>query len=63
MSEHGPRMQHNPGHGLKRGLHRRIVVSFDDETFEQIRTKAVAGGVSFAEAVRELVEFGLEDDA
>lgn len=40
---------------------RRIFVSFDDETFEQIRAHAVAGGLSFTGAVRELVEWGLID--
>jgi hypothetical protein len=49
------------GRGVTRGIQRRIVVSFDDETFDQIRDKAVAEGVSFAEVVRQLVENGLED--
>lgn len=40
---------------------RRIVVLFDDETFEEVRKRAVAQRQSFAAAVRELVEFGLED--
>lgn len=40
---------------------RRIFVSFDDETFDQIRAHAVAGGLSFTGAVRELVEWGLLD--
>lgn len=39
---------------------RRIVVSFDDETFEEIRQRAVKAGTSFAEQVRLLVEFGME---
>jgi hypothetical protein len=41
---------------------RRIVVSFDDETFEEIRQLAVAADISFAEQVRLLVEVGLEGD-
>lgn len=41
---------------------RRIVVSFDPETFEQIRRRAASAGQSFAAAVRELVEWGLEED-
>lgn len=51
----------NPGDGYKRaqvGV-RRIVVSFDEETFLQVRARAVAAGVSFASSVRELVEWGL----
>lgn len=40
---------------------RRIFVSFDDETFAQIRAHALAGGLSFTGAVRELVEWGLLD--
>lgn len=40
----------------------RIVVSFDDETFSEIRQRAVQRGTSFAEQVRQLVEWGLEAD-
>ena len=39
---------------------RRIVVSFDTETFEQVRQRALAEKCSFADQVRLLVEFGLE---
>lgn len=39
---------------------RRIVVSFDDETFEEIRQLAVEADTSFAEQVRVLVELGME---
>lgn len=42
---------------------RRIFVSFDDATFDEIRTHARAGGLSFTGAVRELVEWGLIDAA
>ena len=38
----------------------RIVVSFDDDTFATIRSRAVAQGTSFAEQVRQLCEWGLE---
>jgi hypothetical protein len=51
-----------PGHGFAKGPSRRIVVSFDEETFGQIRERAVASGVSFAAGVRELVEWGLMAD-
>jgi len=40
---------------------RRIVVQFDDETFDVIRRRAKDAGTSFAEEVRTLVEWGLED--
>lgn len=40
---------------------RRIVVSFDPETFVQISRRATRARHSFAEEVRLLVEFGLED--
>lgn len=39
----------------------RIVVGFDPETFYEIRKLAEKRKLSFAEAVRQLVEFGLED--
>lgn len=58
----GTRRQKIPGMG---SLHhstetRRIVVSFDEETFWQVRGLAVKAGTSFAEQARLLVEFGLE---
>ena len=37
----------------------RIVVSFDDESFAEIRNRAVTAGTSFAEQVRLLCEWGL----
>lgn len=56
------RRQKVPGRG---SLHhstetRRIVVSFDEETFEEVRGLALKAGTSFAEQARLLVEFGLE---
>jgi len=58
----GSRRQKIPGMG---SIHRasdtrRIVVSFDKETFGQVRELAVKAGTSFAEQARLLVEFGLE---
>lgn len=41
----------------------RCVVSFDEETFGQVRDVAAARGISFGEAIRQLVEFGLLDMA
>jgi hypothetical protein len=52
-----------PGKGWTRGdAMKRIVVSFDAETFDQIRSRAVAKNTSFAEQVRLLTEWGLEAD-
>lgn len=56
------RRQKVPGRG---SLHhstetRRIVVSFDEETFGEVRGLALKAGTSFAEQARLLVEFGLE---
>jgi acyl-CoA-binding protein len=48
------------GHADKPGL-LRIVCAFDEETFAQIRGRAVKEQTSFAEQVRRLVEWGLED--
>lgn len=40
---------------------KRIVIGFDEETFDEIRGIALKRQSSFAEVVRELVEFGLID--
>jgi len=39
---------------------RRINVTLDDETFDEIRRRALAERTSFSEQVRLLVEWGLE---
>jgi hypothetical protein len=39
---------------------RRIAIGFDDDTFSDVRALALADGVSFAEKIRQLVEWGLE---
>jgi hypothetical protein len=49
-----------PAHGVRRGTTARIVVTFDDETFAEVRARAVKAGTSVAEQIRLLVEFGLE---
>lgn len=41
---------------------RRIVVSFEEDVFEEIQARAVKRGQSFAAAVRDLVEFGLWEE-
>jgi len=38
---------------------RRIMVAFDEETFADIRARALSAQSSFAEQVRLLVEWGL----
>jgi hypothetical protein len=48
-----------PGNGSLHHGSRRIVVSFDEATFGEIRERAVAAGQSFGASVRELVEWGL----
>lgn len=48
------------GHADRPGL-LRIVCAFDEETFAQIRGRAVKEQTSFAEQVRQLVEWGLEE--
>lgn len=52
-----------PGSGFVHRGQRRIVVAFDDDTFDEVRVIAVRRGVSFGAVVRELVEFGLIDVA
>jgi hypothetical protein len=39
---------------------RRFTIGFDDETTSDVRRLAAAEGVSFAEKIRQLVEWGLE---
>lgn len=38
---------------------RRIVVAFDEETFAQVRDRALSAHTSFAEQIRLLVEWGM----
>lgn len=67
MTHGHPSRWKNPGAGVTRdgGSVRRIVVSFDEETFADIRTRALKMQMPFAYVVRELVEWGLqaEEDA
>lgn len=46
----------DPNH--RKGV-RRIAVTFEDATFNNINARAKADGVSFAEAVRRLIERGM----
>lgn len=47
--------------GHSKGSHKRIVVAFPPDTFDTINKLAVRSSTSFAEQVRMLVEWGLED--
>lgn len=49
--------------GLAHGVWRRVVIALDDETFSQVRRRAVTAGHSFAEEIRVLVELGLETES
>lgn len=56
--EHGEARPRAAGHDD--GALKTIAVRFDPETFTEILTRAEARGVSLAEEVRLLVEWGLE---
>lgn len=53
---------HKTGAGQMRNGYRRIMCTFDPETFKEIRDKAGKKHISFAEQVRQLVEYALEED-
>jgi hypothetical protein len=63
MSEHVLHTRkRGPALGVeKRRGFRQIVVEFDDEMFAHIRARAERERTSFAEQVRLLCEWGLED--
>ena len=41
---------------------KRTIVSFPDEMFDAVRSRALKAGVSFTEQVRLYVQWGLEND-
>ena len=49
-------------HGCRHRGMMEVTVGFDDDTFAEIRRRAIAQGISFSEAVRQFVEWGLEVD-
>jgi len=52
-----------PGRGVPKGPNAvQHVVVFDRETFAEVRAKAVRDGTSLSEAIRTLVEWGLQAD-
>ena len=58
----GQQINGNPGRGVKKGALIQHVCRFDDEMFSRIRAKAIADNTSLSEAIRTLVEWGLEDE-
>jgi hypothetical protein len=59
---HHPTQKRGVAFGVeKRPGFLRIVVEFDSEMFNHIRVRAEQEGTSFAEQVRLLCEWGLED--
>lgn len=46
--------------GQRAGCNVQAKIGFDDETFAEIRARALAAGIGFSREVRELVELGLE---
>lgn len=41
---------------------RRIIIEFDNEMFDEIRQRAIKHHTTFAEQVRTLVQWGLDED-
>jgi len=48
--------------GHTRDGYRAVVVRFDPETHAKIRAMAIKAGVSFAEQVRTLLQWGMDAD-
>jgi hypothetical protein len=59
-----PRKTRPPAEGklCKCGL-RRVNIGFDEDTFAEVRALAVKNGTGFGEAVRQLVQDGIETRA
>ena len=49
-----------PAVGCRKGNHIKVVCAFDDETFREVRRRAVKEQTSVAEQIRKLTEWGLE---
>ncbi len=58
MSEAAARMAR--GMRTKPGGPLRIVISMDEDTFNEVRSRALRAKLSFAEQARLLIEWGLE---
>lgn len=57
-----PNTQNHPPKGriTKENPSPRVSITFDKETFDQINKIAIVSNQSFAQTVRELVEWGLD---
>lgn len=49
-----------PGHGVRRGDTVAAVIRTDPDTMAALRAKACRDGTSLAEAIRTIIEWGLE---
>ncbi|MDD9731092.1 hypothetical protein PVW46_14340 [Mameliella sp. AT18] len=56
----GQQQSSHVGHGTERGAFRQAVIRMDHEQFASVRGKAERDGTSLAEAIRTLIEWGLE---
>lgn len=57
----GKQKNGTPAHGAPvPGGKRQVVVTMDTDQFEEVRARAVTEGTSFAEQIRNLIEWGLE---
>jgi hypothetical protein len=56
----GAQKNGKPGNGVRKGDQVQHVCRFDDELFDRIHAKATRDGTSLSEAIRTLVEWGLQ---
>lgn len=56
----GQQLRSGPAKGIKWRGHIQVNCLFDDEMFERVRNKAEKDNTSLSEAIRTLVEWGLE---
>lgn len=56
----GQQIKGEPAHGVEHGAYRQAVIRVDHETFDEMRAKAARDDTSLAEAIRTLIEWGLE---
>lgn len=61
MPDLGAQRYDGPARGVRRANGRRqIVITMDEDQFEEVRALAEAEGTSTAEQLRNLIEWGLE---
>ncbi|HMO09152.1 MAG TPA: hypothetical protein PKD10_16105 [Paracoccaceae bacterium] len=57
----GQQLPSGPARGVKiAGDRRQVVIKMDSDQFAEVRALAVANGISLAEQLRLLIEWGLE---